>query len=503
MIFDGDTRTVLLQFWHSPNMFQEQRLTSLGVELLQASPGNAYHAHVRRDTFGRLMAASFVRGAAPLEVEDRLARSVVENDIGDYAMTKDGRMRLVWRGYRGTSQAELMAAAVGIEGVVLNGRAGRDHAIFIEATQQGARALAGLDITHWIEPVAPPPAPSNVQAAQASGVEVLYGAPSNLTGAGVNVMVLDGGAVRSTHDDLVGRVTILESAQPSGEPYGDHATHVAGTIAGTGASNAAARGMATSAQLYSYSFLSGLIEEQVDKLEDALQTYGCILSNHSWGYSIGYRKIGPSEWAMGAPESDFGLYTGVSADWDEAIYEDGLIVVKAAGNDRNDGPDASNHDGEQAAGDGEYYDLIGPLAGVKNAITVGAASDAASYLGDDGITVFTCFGPTDDGRLKPEIVFNGHDVLSCSASADSATTRKDGTSMATPGVTGTIALLMERHNTVFGAYPSTSWLRAVLTCYATDLGRPGPDYQYGYGILDATWCLYVTNNHAPASPYWL
>jgi len=503
--FAGKSKVVLLQFWRRPDIIQERALREQGVQLLQPTTGNAMYARVSRDTFPEALDLGFVRGAAPLTAEDKISPLASEIELDSHAITETGLLRLVWRGHKGTAQDGLLAAAAGIDGVTIHGRAGRDNAVFVDATDAGMRALAELDITHWIEPVAPPAAAMNVQAAQASGVDVLYGAPNNLTGAGVNVMVLDGGAVRDTHVDLVGRVTGLEAQQPSGGPYGDHATHVAGTIAGTGTSNAAARGMATSAQLFSYSFFSGLIEEQVDKLEDALQTYGCILSNHSWGYTIGYRwDAGNSQWVMGASEGLFGLYTGVSADWDEAIYEDGLMVVKAAGNDRNNGPDGSNHDGTQA-GDGEYYDLIGPLAGVKNAITVGAASDAAFYWPpNDGITTFTCFGPTDDGRLKPEIVFNGDDLLSSGAASDSTVVQKSGTSMATPGVTGTIALLVERYNTRFGSYPSTAWLRAVLTSYATDLGRTGPDYQYGYGILDAEATLAALNEHDPVSlPHWL
>jgi len=502
ILFAGESKVVLLQFWRRPDIMQERALREQGVQLLQSTTGNAAYARVSRDTFPRVLELAFVRGAAPLAAEDKISPQLFEVEVSGHATTEDGRLRLVWRGHKGSTQDGLRAAAAGIGGVVIRGRAGRDNAVFVNVTNAGMRALAGLDITHWIEPVAPPPTAMNVQAAQASGVDVLYGAPNNLTGAGVNVMVLDGGAVRDTHVDLVGRVTGLEAQQPSGEPYGDHATHVAGTIAGTGTSNAAARGMATSAQLFSYSFFSGPIEEQVDKLEDALQTYGCILSNHSWGYCIGYKAPGSSE--MGAPESYFGSYTGVSADWDEAIYEDGLIVVKAAGNDRTDGPDASNHDGEQAL-DGEYYDLIGPLAAVKNAITVGAASDTAFYWPpSDGLTTFTCFGPTDDGRLKPEIVFNGDNVLSSWSTSDTATNSISGTSMATPGVTGTIALLMERYGARFGSYPSAAWLRSVLTCFCTDLGRVGPDYQYGYGIVDAPTTLWALNEHDAVNlPHWL
>ncbi len=501
--FNGESTVMFLQFWNFPDLFQRAKLDALGVEILQRTSGNCAHVRIGREAFENVMSLDFVRGAAAIEPADRISPLVQEIEADSYAMADDGRLRLVWRGYRGTSLEELRAAAAGVEGVDIKNRAGREHAVFMEATPEGVQELAALEITHWIEPVAPPPAPSNVQAAEASGVDVLYGASNNLTGAGVKVMVLDGGAVRDTHADLVGRVTVLETGNPDGSQYGGHATHVAGTIAGDGTSDAAARGMATGAQLYSYSFFEGTTEEQLDKIEAALSTYGCRLSNHSWGYSIGYcLDEGSAEWVMRAPESVFGEYTGVSADWDESIYEDDLIVVKAAGNDRTDGPDGSNHDGEQA-GDGEYYDLIGPLASVKNAITVGAASDAASYLGVDGMTVFSCFGPTDDGRLKPEIVFNGDYVLSSWSTSDTATNSIPGTSMATPGVTGTIALLMERYKARFGSYPSAAWIRTVLTCYATDLGRPGPDYQYGFGIVDALTCLSAIDAHSTGTPYWL
>ena len=69
----------------------------------------------------------------------------------------------------------------------------------------------------------------NVNAAISTGANLLQAAPFSLTGAGVTVGVWDGGAVRATHQEFGGRVTVKDGAAPL-----DHSTHVGGTIAAAG-----------------------------------------------------------------------------------------------------------------------------------------------------------------------------------------------------------------------------------------------------------------------------
>jgi subtilisin family serine protease len=56
-----------------------------------------------------------------------------------------------------------------------------------------------------------------------------------------------------------------------------------------------------------------------------------------------------------------------------------------------------------------------------------------------------------------------------------------GTSMATPGTSGTVALLYERYKNIYGL-PLASLMKALVSNTAKDVGKPGPDYKYGFEI---------------------
>ena len=86
--------------------------------------------------------------------------------------------------------------------------------------------------------------------------------------------------------------------------------------------------------------------------------------------------------------------------------------------------------------------------------------------------------------MFPTICAKGAGVLS--TVSGNAYSEMDGTSMACPTVTGHAALLSERFAQLNGGREITSsLLRAILANTATDAGRPGPDFQYGYGVMDA------------------
>ena len=107
------------------------------------------------------------------------------------------------------------------------------------------------------------------------------------------------------------------------------------------------------------------------------------------------------------------------------------------------------------------------------------------------MTSFTSWGPCDDGRLKPDLCAPG-----CQLGADSGVTSclslnayaiMCGTSMSAPVATGVAALLLEDFRNQFPSRPDfrPSTLKALLTHTALDLVNTGPDYQSGYGLLQA------------------
>jgi subtilisin family serine protease len=255
---------------------------------------------------------------------------------------------------------------------------------------------------------------------------------------------------------------------------GYHATHVAGTVIGSGSGNPQAHGMAAGARLVSYDWASPETE-----MVQAVATYGIQLSTNSWGWINGWS--GNIWWG----DERFGLYSSDSQSWDNIVFSTGLTIVWAAGNDRDDVGDQSQA-GHKHAGsnvifydyhppDGDY-DCVDTNASAKNVIAVGALSDDAQML------IFSSWGPTDDGRIKPDFVTNGEYLLSTSPT--NTYTTMSGTSMATPTTTGSIALMLEQYRNTFGSNPSPAMIRALVANTSVDLGNPGPDYSYGWGLVD-------------------
>jgi len=116
----------------------------------------------------------------------------------------------------------------------------------------------------------------------------------------------------------------------------------------------------------------------------------------------------------------------------------------------------------------------------KNVLAVGAVQTLTS---PPTIASFSSRGPAKDGRVKPDIVARGRGLLSTVPTSIYATS--SGTSMAAPVVTGIAALMGEQWQKTFGGRPTAAELRAVLLAGATDLGNPGPDYTFGFGLVDA------------------
>jgi subtilisin family serine protease len=94
-------------------------------------------------------------------------------------------------------------------------------------------------------------------------------------------------------------------------------------------------------------------------------------------------------------------------------------------------------------------------------------------------------GPCLDGRLKPDISAAGVDIVSTSTS-NNGYVSLNGTSMAAPAISGTVGLMIQRYRQQNNnATPSPALIKSILLNTAQDIGNPGPDYTYGYGLANA------------------
>jgi hypothetical protein len=141
-------------------------------------------------------------------------------------------------------------------------------------------------------------------------------------------------------------------------------------------------------------------------------------------------------------------------------------------------------------------------------VVAGVTVNTNGYTGTNSVAMsdFSSWGPCADGRIKPDISAAGVAILSAYAT-DQVTTNQyasaSGTSMAAPAVAGTVALVTQLYQQLYGTNqpPLSSTLKGIIIHTADQLGtNTGPSYIYGWGLLDAIAAAnLVTNNYTSAS----
>ena len=366
---------------------------------------------------------------------------------------------------------------------------------------------------------------NNTRAAASVGTNELWAGGSlglSLSGASAPVAeklgVWDGGRVRESHQELTGRVIQKDNPAASSE----HATHVAGTMMAKGV-NPLAKGMSFGLKkLMAYDFSN-------DASEMAAAANDLLVSNHSYGAITGWRynsdRKGTTEdpfwewWGdtdiSSTEDYKFGYYNETASTWDRIAYNAPYyLIVKSAGNNRVENGPAVGQPYYQRDSNGKFtkvasrpagmnsndgFDIISTYGTAKNILTVGAVNPISEGYRDTSdvvISSFSSFGPTDDGRIKPDLVGNGVSVLSSSDKSNTAYTSLSGTSMASPNVAGSLLLLQEHYaNLNNGQVMRAATLKGLAIHTADEAGKtPGPDYKFGWGLLNAKRAASVISN---------
>jgi hypothetical protein len=344
----------------------------------------------------------------------------------------------------------------------------------------------------------------NIIAAATTNTNQLWAGGSsglNLSGSSVAVKgkigIWDGGHALTTHVELAGRISVLDNS-----PLSDHATHTTGTLIATGI-NPIAKGMAfQTQQLLAYDFDN-------DIATMTAQAPNLLVSNHSYGYlaGSGWSYDGTNWYWYGdttiskSQAYGFGYYDQNAQLYDSIAYNAPFyLICVAAGNPRAyNGPAVGQtykYNGNAtvkrsvALDNNPTFTSVCNIALSKNDIVVGAVNGIPSGYSSPGDVVmsdFSAWGPSNDGRIKPDVVADGVNVTSTWSTSNTAYSTQSGTSMATPNVTGSLYLLQEYYTQL---HPS-KFLRAAtlkgLAIHTADEAGPanGPDYMFGFGLLDA------------------
>ncbi len=383
----------------------------------------------------------------------------------------------------------------------------------------------------------------------------------DVTGEGRLVGVWEaGGGVLASHDEFQSfgssRVAQIDDPTISQLPSAhNHATQVAGTITAAGL-QANARGGAYGTEILAYDSVGDIGEMTL------AVAAGLELSNHSyssrsgWIYNSTYGWIWIGRDVVGE-DPTFGIYTYQAREIDLLCYDsETYLPLFSSGNEVTE-PGPVNLSGVIPAGTlyyravdsdgdgiidqlvvddtthpsdagiplsgatppyqgwpaiGPGFDTCKPRACAKNTLAVGAIDDVIGGIqnsSDAQIAPFSSRGPTDDGRIKPDIVANGVDVVTTDydSSQGSLTDRYtdgvngatpvSGTSFSTPSASGMLAGIQELHESLGGEPLWASSLKAITLGTADDavdlpdftgLGTvsfTGPDYFYGWGVANA------------------
>lgn len=439
----------ILQFEHIPTVSERQQLFQEGIEFLDYIPNNAYTVTItgplNEITLQRMQARAIIEPTAQQKMQPELAIGA----FPAHAVKTPGTLD-VWISFPKSflvDQVKLELTRNNFD--LINTDYQRYRILSLHIAASRLEELASAPWVEYVQAIPRPDQPLNTNGRAASRGNVLKAPLSaggkNLDGQGVVVGIGDNGDIQS-HLDFTGRLI-----NRAAEIMRAHATHVSGTIGGAGLIQELYEGYAPKATLLTQ-YYSGIFSNAPAYIQD----YGMVITNNSFGT---------------VTDDCFynGLYDLTSRILDQqAIDLPELQQVFAAGNN------GTLNCAPYPAG---FKTVLGGYQSAKNVLTVGSTNYQSNVSG------FSSRGPVRDGRLKPEIMSMGE--FTASTWTSNAYSYNNGTSMAAPGVSGGLALLVQRYRQLHaGANPKNGLTKAILCNGADDKGNAGPDFKYGFGRMN-------------------
>ncbi len=299
-----------------------------------------------------------------------------------------------------------------------------------------------------------------------------------LTGEGFYTAMWETGESDTTNIETVNRIVVIEPEDNRRGPS-DHATAVACNIAASGI-YPPAKGMAYEAEVHTGNTRGNWLAKMADASAE-----GLLISNCSFGQRLGWTiQDGSWDWAGDPAATEdyrFGFYTEERSKVLDQIAFDApyYLPVWSAGNFRTG-------DGDGSRDPNGPWNCVGPEKIAKNVLAVGNVHKIPEGYTDPGEVILrasSSAGPSDDGRVKPDIVAPGTDILTCGMDGEYRT--RSGTSRSAPIATGSLLLLQQLHYEMYGGPMKAATLKG-LAIHTTNPAGPnkGPDFEFGWGLLN-------------------
>lgn len=442
------TSFVLIQFNQVPTAAQRKLLSDAGIELLDYIPSHAYTATVKGNCDLNLLKQVDARSIVELSATQKMHPQVASGNFPGHAVRVQGTVD-VWISFPGTFTYQTVVAELTSKNFDINDiQYGHYRIIGVRVPTQRLQELALLPIVEYVQ-AAPREAQllNNKAVVNGRANVITSSLGRNLNGSGVVIGIGDN-ADPNNHIDFAGR--FINRNPITG---GNHGQHVMGTAAGAGNLNEKFTGYAPKATI-----LSQYVSNLLNSIPAYVQDHHMVITNNSYGLIVD-------------DCSSFGIYDLYSRILDQqAADHPNLQQVFSSGNSGDFGLASCSKYPR------DFGTVLGSYQSAKNVVTVGNTIETG--------TIFSASskGPVFDGRIKPEIVAQGTAVWSAGFGSYWSNT---GTSMSAPAVSGGLALLYQRYRQLHGNIdPKNGLIKALLCNGGTDLGRPGPDYIYGFGWMN-------------------
>lgn len=445
----------LVQFSKSVSESDRRKISAeTGIRFFDYIPRWAFIASVPSNTDVNTLSKYAIKSILPYEAKYKLSKQLLDRPLPYWIQKPDNQVEILLYTFSNISNERIISELSKNQYTFVAWQ--NESIVKVQIMESQIEEAAKLS---WVKLVIATDAPGKLENDQGrtdhrvNTIDADYATGLHYDGTGISVAVGDDGAI-GPHIDFRGRLYFHPANLGMG---GTHCDHVAGIVAGAGNMNPVMKGNGKGADLHIYDDYQNLTNAPTH-----YNTMGVRITSNSLGQGCndGYNN------------------SAVSAD-NLINSKPSLMSVHSAGNSGN------TNCGGVAQG---FYTITGGYKAGKNVISVG------NVLKNDDIAPSSSRGPSEDGRIKPEICAVGTSVNS--TQPDDTYDNFTGTSMACPGVAGTLADLWQAYKeTHAGADPRSALMKALALNTADDLGNKGPDFIYGFGRINARRAFKAMNTN--------
>ncbi|MFI5133000.1 MAG: S8 family serine peptidase [Chitinophagales bacterium] len=438
----------IIQFENIPTDAERKQLQQAGIELLDYIPDNAYTVTISGSLNTTVLQQVKARAVVNLTAEQKMQPDLARGIFPVWAVQSAGTVD-VWISFPKTFSYETVSTELKQQNFDIISTSFKDYRIIaLRISVLRVNELAMLPFIEYVQPAPHEDQSLNHQSVPNARANVLNSSlpgGRNLRGDSVTIGIGDDSNPLQ-HIDFTGR--LINHSAVAGNFHG---VHVIGIASGGGIVRERFKGYAPKATI-----VTQLFSNIWAYAPAYVQDYGMVITNNSYGNIVNDCNYS-------------GVYDLYSRILDQQAFDmPELQQVFAAGNS------GTNNCSPYPLG---FKTVLGSYQSAKNVISVGNTTELSV------ISSGSSKGPVKDGRIKPEITAQGTKVFS--TFPGNSYGFNSGTSMASPAVSGGLALLYQRYKQLHsGANPKNALMKALICNGGTDLGNTGPDFSYGFGWMN-------------------